>query len=53
MIFTLADTHKKIKNAEDLAKHSMPIVTIKTNSSQALPNGSIDFSELINIAGKI
>lgn len=53
MIFTFPEIHHKIKTAEELSKQSMQIVTIKTSSSQDIPSGSIAFSELSNITGKL
>lgn len=51
-IFCLVDNYGVVKNACDHAKQpNIKIIAIKANSTDSLPSGAIDFSELTNAQG--
>lgn len=51
VIFTLPENYGTIVAAKELAKQKCSIVTVKTSKNEAIPNGAIDFTELINTKG--
>lgn len=51
MIFTLPEIYDTIVAARDLAKLECRIVTVKTKKGESVPNGAIDFTELMSTKG--
>lgn len=53
MIFTLPEIYRTVETAKELARHECRIVTVKTSKGDTIPNGAIDFSELMSTKGNI
>lgn len=51
IIFTLPENCRTIVAAIELAKQPCRIVTVKTSKNELIPNGAIDFAELISTKG--
>lgn len=53
LIFTLPEIYRTIETAKELARHDCRIVTVKTSKGETIPNGAIDFTELMSTKGNI
>lgn len=52
LIFGLVDGVPTLSAASQISKRSVPIIAIKTDKRQSLPDESIDFQEMINTKSK-
>ncbi|XP_037036724.1 4-coumarate--CoA ligase 1-like [Bradysia coprophila] len=48
IIFTLSETYSTVEAAKEMAKLRCSIVTVKTKLGESIPNGAIDFTELMS-----
>lgn len=51
IIVTLSETCRTIEAAKEIARQDCRIVTVKTSKGESIPNGTIDFTELMSTKG--
>lgn len=52
MIFTAVDNASNIVSALALSNSSIPVVAIKTNQRDPIPDGMVDLAKLMDLSGK-
>lgn len=52
LIFGTPETYETIKKAVQTAKKDIKIICIKTEADEAIPEGAIDFNEIIETKSK-
>lgn len=53
LVISLIDNANHVKMANKLNKSNIPVVAIKLNPAQSLPDGVLDFAEIMNIKSNV
>lgn len=52
MIFSLVENAQTVLNARSINNSNYPVVAVKTDSRQSIPDGVLDFANLMELTSK-